>query len=159
MIKYLRILACVAAAIAVTACGVSGNDEPDIPPTPVNPDPVNTTVLVYMAASNSLGVQKNDSMDIREMQEAARAGHFNGNRLLVYHAGYQTPQTLSEITSDGKIVRLKEYSDDGLTSIHSARMKKVIADAKTTAPSNKFGLILWSHGDGWLQNGIDDKTL
>lgn len=155
-IKYIAI---VLLAALTFSCGKNGDTpEPD-PPAPPTPSVVKTTVLVYMAASNSLGVQKNDSMDIREMQQAAIAGHLNGGRLIIYHAGYNTPATLSEIKSNGKIERLAEYGDDGLSSVHAARMKQVIADARTAAPSENFGLVLWSHGDGWLQNGIDDNTI
>lgn len=158
MFKYLKNLVTVAVVFAITACSSSKTEDEPTPP-PVEPSVVNTTVLVYMAASNSLGVQKNDSMDIREMQQAARLGHFNGNRLLVYHAGYLTTPTLSEVKADGSIVRLARYDNDTLSSVHAARMKKVIADARKTAPSNTFGLVLWSHGDGWLQNGLVENSL
>lgn len=157
-IKLLALCGVLAALVALSACS-DKKDEPLPGPDPGPAEPVNTTVLVYMAASNSLGVQLSDSMDIEEMQRAAKAGHLNGGRLLVYHAGYQTAQTLSEITADGKIRQIKDYTGDGLTSVHAARMKQVIADARDEAPSRHFGLVLWSHGDGWLQNGIDDKSL
>lgn len=156
-IKLLALMGVLAAGLFALAGCSDKKDEPTPGPDPV--EPVNTTVLVYMAASNSLGVQLNDSMDIKEMQRAARAGHLNGGRLLIYHAGYKTAQTLSEITADGKIRLIKEYGADGLTSVHAARMKQVLSDARAEAPSRNFGLVLWSHGDGWLQNGIDDKTL
>ena len=151
MKNFFRVVICVAALFAATAC--SSNDNPT-PPS----DPVPTTVLVYMAADNSLGVQLEDSTDIREMQAAARAGQLNGGRLLIYHKGYRTPASLSEVKADGKIVRLQEYGDDGLTSVHAVRMARVLADARAAAPSAHFGVVLWSHGDGWLQNGLEEET-
>ncbi|MDO5394721.1 MAG: clostripain-related cysteine peptidase [Bacteroidales bacterium] len=149
MKNFFRIVICGAAIVAATACSSKGS------PTPP-PGPVQTTVLVYMAADNSLGVQLEDSTDIREMQAAARAGELNGGRLLIYHKGYRTSASLSEIKADGKIVRLHEYGDDGLTSVHSARMARVLADARAAAPATHFGVVLWSHGDGWLQNGLEE---
>ena len=111
-IKLLALMGVLAAGLFALAGCSDKKDEPTPGPDPV--EPVNTTVLVYMAASNSLGVQLNDSMDIKEMQRAARAGHLNGGRLLIYHAGYKTAQTLSEITADGKILLIKEYGADGI---------------------------------------------
>ena len=33
-------------------------------------------------------------------------------------------------------------------------MQEVISDTKMHAPADDYGLILWSHANGWLQNGI-----
>lgn len=133
---------------------------------PVEPEPqvpvVDRTVLVYMVADNSLGSQQSDLDDIKEMVAAAEHGDFGNSRLLVYRSarnadGTSIVNSLFEITSEGQ-VEIKEY-DNSLLSVSYARMKRVIADAKAMAPADAYGLILWGHGSGWLQNGVAEPGL
>lgn len=135
-------------------------------PEPEVKENAHRTILVYMAANNSLGYSNEnsagesvraDTLDIHEMQIAAKNGDLNGGRLLVYHADIYGTAKLYEITAKG-MTELKSYANDGLSSIHAQRMKNVIADAKEAAPADDYGLILWSHGDGWLQDGLDEST-
>lgn len=144
------------AAKVVTACltviltwGCSDkNGGPDEPA----PQPVHTTVLVYMAACNDLGAEGYDAQDIAEMQAAVSAGALQGGRLLLYHAGTEGIARLTELKGKNQTL-IAEY-DDQLTSVNTARMARVIADARRAAPSQNFGLVLWSHGSGWLEDGI-----
>lgn len=117
------------------------------------------TILVYMAACNSLGSSGFDQDDLAEMRNAAANGAFGEGRLLVFHADSQGDCRLFEITAGGD-VGVKEYFPlaDGLTSVHSERMLQVVADARNYAPSRQFGMIMWSHGTGWLQDGIGDTV-
>lgn len=147
MIKTLQLMLALVVATVTVAC--SSNNEPP------EPQLAHRTVLVYMAASNNLGYEGRDSADIHEMQAAARAGDLQGGHLLIYHASPNRPSSLSEIDSKGNITLLKTYTD-GLTSVHSQRMADVIADARTFAPAHQLGLVLWSHGDGWLEDGITE---
>lgn len=145
MKKNLYILF-LALSLLLSSCG----DSPDVPAT------AHRTVLVYMAANNSLGNQRYDELDLNEMQDAARNGDLGGGHLMVFRADIDGNYTLSEITDKG-IKTVKTYSSsDGLTSVHAKRMSSVIDDVKTFAPADSYGLILWSHGMGWLQDGISD---
>ncbi len=143
-------------------CGCSSDEpvpEPDEPPTEVN-----RAVLVYMVANNSLGSsavsgesQRGfDNADLREMREGAANGALGRNRLIVYHHAYGQAPQLIEITADGDKV-LKDY-DTEENSVSVARMERVIADFKELAPASAYGIILWSHADGWLNNGIDETA-
>lgn len=114
------------------------------------------SVLVYMAADNSLGASGYDSNDLDEMLHAARNGDLGNNRLIVYHASRSEAPALKEITSHG-IVTLKNY-DYSQSSVSVARMSQVFADFKSMAPAKAYGLILWSHASGWIQNGIDESA-
>ncbi len=131
--------------MAFAAC--DSNDEP----APAASTP--RTVLVYMASNNSLSGY--DAYDIAEMQVAAQAGDLGDSRLLIYHHGRSGSPMLKEVMSDGSIKTLKVYGRDTL-SVDSKRMLQAISDAKRIAPADNYGLILWSHGQGWLQNGIED---
>jgi len=111
------------------------------------------TILVYMVADNSLGVDGYDVSDLMEMKSTAVDGNLKDGRLIVYHLPKNGTPKLKEITRDGEIV-LKEYDTD-IKSVSASRMKQVISDTKSYAPALDYGLILWSHGSGWLETGIN----
>ena len=148
--QFLHILICLVTALLLPLF-VSCSDSPE-------PEPAKShrTVLVYMAACNSLGSAGFDKLDLDEMQSAVRAGQLDGGRLLVFHAGTSGDYKLLEITPE-EIVTLKMYNENGEHSSVSAKfMSQVIDDTKRLAPADSYGLVLWSHGLGWLQNGITD---
>lgn len=115
------------------------------------------TVLVYMVAKNNLSSYSKN--DLNEIRLAAQAGDLGDSRLLVYCADSDSLPRLWEIDSDvapsGR-VKLKEYDDDML-SVTSERMSQVIDDMKELAPANKYGLIMWGHGTGYLEDGIEEN--
>lgn len=137
-------------AIAIIYCLSSCNDnEPNMQEI----NEVHRTILVYMVANNSLGIQKYDISDINEMKECAKYNDFNNGRLLIYHAPNDQNPSLIEIKGDS-FITIKQY-DQTLSSVSSERMQTVINDTKLLAPAIDYGLILWSHGNGWLQTGIE----
>ncbi len=155
MIKWSDILLVVLTAICLSSC--QDKDEP----VPV----AERTVLVYMVAANSLGTQitsggetypRADDDDVAEMTRAA-SSLGKSSRLLVFRDRYEGVPALYELKSNG-LVLLKEY-DREQSSLTIGRMRSVIADVKAIAPSDKFGIVLWSHANGWLQDGtIDEGT-
>lgn len=147
------------AAMGLLVTGCSDSDGPDDGSGDQDVSVCERTILVYMAACNSLGSSGFDQDDLAEMRVAAVNGAFGDGRLLVFHADSHGDCRLFEITADGD-VGVKEYFPmaDGLTPVHSRRMLQVVADARSYAPSRQFGMILWSHGTGWLQDGIDDTV-
>ena len=125
-----------------------------------DPEPVRPTVrtvLVYMVANNSLGENgyNYDKLDLDEMRRAAASGQLGGSRWIVYHHAYRTDPVLLEVTADG-IVNLKSY-DTSVVSVSASRMNEVIADMKSIAPADDYGLILWSHASGWPEDGLDES--
>lgn len=127
-------------------------DEPT-PPTPPSPTEASRTVLVYMAANNNLGSNRFDAMDIAEMQTAAAKGHIGTGRLLVYQAPYNKAPLMLDVRKDA-IDTLKVY-DRNTMSVEAARMAEVFADVEKLAPAADYGLVLWSHGTGWIHDGIE----
>ena len=127
---------------------------------PPVPEQAPRSVLVYMSANNSLGYLTNendkvyDAADLEEMQRAAIAGDLGNSRLIVYHHARKSAAELKEITVEGGIKTLKVY-DTAESSSSVSRMEQVIDDFKHFAPAEKYGLVFWSHGSGWLQNGIE----
>lgn len=131
--------------------GCSSDDDNDAP-APECP----RSVLVYMIANNSLGSAKFDSDDIAEMVKAARNGDFGNSRLIVYHHARNVNPVLKEITAKGEIT-LKSY-DQSQFSVSATRMNQVISDFMDLAPATNHGIILWSHGSGWIENGIVENS-
>jgi hypothetical protein len=108
------------------------------------------TVLIYMAADNNL--YKNAKTDIDEM--LSYAAPVNGN-LLVYidvpeWSSDESPQLLK--IEQGKITTIKQYPQQNSAS--GAVLRKVIDDVTTMFAAQSYGLVLWSHGTGWLPQGV-----
>lgn len=146
--RHLLNLLILLSALALSSCG--GNEDDPAPALP------HRTVLVYMIADNSLGSNGNDTQDLDEMRRAVEAGDLQGGRLLVY---YNRPGTdsgnapqLIEITEKEGDVVIKTYPDDPeIYSADPARLREAIADAKAAAPASDYGLVLWSHANGFLE--------
>lgn len=134
------------------ACG--DEDDDDLKPID-KPVTVSRTVLVYMVADNTLGTMYgSDQDDLDEMLKGVKDGALHGGRLIVYHNRPKTasgnPPQMLEVTEQGLKV-LKTYPDD--TSVYSVdpeRISEVMADMKALAPAEDYGLVLWSHANGWL---------
>lgn len=112
------------------------------------------TVLVYLAANNSLELDASNNM--RQMEEAI--GNIDGN-LIVYVKLKNGNPALYELTkkdgSSGGFKKIKDYPP--YSSSDPAVMKSVIRETQELYPAESYGLILWSHATGWVpatQNGI-----
>lgn len=146
----ITILFCLA-MVMFSSCQSKNNDEPEAPR-----EPASRTVLVYIVASNNMGSGGWDSADIDEMLLAAQAGDLGQGRLLVYHAAYNGQPILKEVTANG-IDTLKIYSTD-VANVSKARLSEALSDMKELAPASDYGVIFWSHGTGWLQDGIAEDA-
>lgn len=124
------------------SCGKNKKDEPE------EPQPVTEkTVLVYSVVSNL-----NINQDKREMLEAAEGMDLTGLKLVIYQGPKSGDAQLLELKKDDSgncdFVVIKDYSPS-LYSTDPQRMREVISDLKEMYPANSYGLILWSHANGW----------
>jgi hypothetical protein len=101
------------------------------------------TVLIYMAANNDLAADAVRSFD------AMRAGaiNFQGNLLVLLKTKPSVSYLIRINSSSKSIDTLKVYY--GYNTSDPKFLSKVIDDSKTVAPSNSYGLVLWSHGTSW----------
>ncbi|MDR2970660.1 MAG: hypothetical protein LBU83_01840 [Bacteroidales bacterium] len=107
------------------------------------------TVLVYMAADNNL--YRSAYQNIGDMVAAEIPRGYN---LLVYiDTPYDNPYLLN--IKKGKIDTLKQYNPQ--SSVSGQVLKSVIDKAFSLFPAESYGLILWSHGTGWLPDGTYDN--
>lgn len=106
------------------------------------------TVLVYMAAENTLSSFAQE--DIDEMVQAAGKIPKN-SRLFVYVDNYSLPKILSiEVGEEGSkaktIYQYTEEHNSGDPETLTLAMDWII----TNSPSESYGLVLWSHGEAWI---------
>lgn len=142
---HTAILLFVVITISVSC---SGKDEPPHPDGKPETLSYDKTVLVYMVADNNLNGYAHK--DISEMKDGmSKLNVPEDCRWLVYYSGPDMMPRLIEIDRNGEEKVLAEYSTSNL-SVSVARMQKVIADVKRLSPSESYGLVLWSHGTGWL---------
>jgi len=106
------------------------------------------TVLIYMAADNSL--YRNANSDINEMLAVEISNEYN---LLVYIDTPNDNPYLLKIKK-GKIDTLKQYTSQNSAS--KQVLESVINETFSLFPAESYGLILWSHGTGWLPEGVYD---
>ncbi len=142
---------------AMLAIGLASCDNHDDPTPEPEPEPeaiASRTVLVYQVASNN-SLDNLSTDDLKEMLRGAADGAIpEGGRLMVYNHRASGNPYLIEVTAAGADTLLT-YSTD-IPSVSSDRMLEVFADVAELATAEDYGLILWGHGTGWLQDGIPD---
>ena len=109
------------------------------------------TVLVYMAAENSLSFGSFHGQDIDEMLQAV--GDIpNNSRLLIYLDDTELPRILSVEKQDDSLQECKVLHS--YTAEHNSgdteTLRLVMEWVNEHYPSSSYGLIFWSHGDAWL---------
>lgn len=107
------------------------------------------TVLVYIASQNSLsGLVK---ADLDEMQEGMANIDAAANNLLAYVDGKSTP-CLIHFTKDedGTVVKDTIATYDEQNSLDTDVMKEVLSTVFTRYEAGRYGIVFWSHADGWI---------
>lgn len=150
----LYTLLCTSFLFLFTACNQDDN--------PVPTEKVTRTVLVYIMADNSLSSFA--SADIEEMMKGMETVDASLYNLLVYvddatkesSPDYYVSPTLYRLSKDksGKVVKeiIKEYKEQ--VSTDPLVMQEVMKRAFAEYPAESYGLVLWSHGDGWIPSPL-----
>lgn len=177
MIK--KILYALLAVIIYSSCSDS-NDNPD--PRIIDPLEKSSkrTVLIYIAGANSLGGTSWDTrFDIDDMKEMLQGMDQVSSRdllntnILVFHQPYRgdfnnqnAPKReaakLYRLTKDlknnkGEFVAIKSYKDTDI-STDEVFMGQVFKEVYTDYPADSYGLVVWSHADGWLEGSPSPRT-
>lgn len=142
--KMYRCLLLLTLAFFTFACE-KGDDAPAPTPTP----DVDRTVLVYLASDNNL--YRFALQNLNDMKSAMKG--LDGN-LLVYIDELNGTSRLSKIESDGTERVIETYGKENSAS--AAVLRRVVDRALTLYPAESYGLILWSHGMGWIPAGIEE---
>lgn len=111
---------------------------------------ITRTVLVYMAADNNLNDNghRNIQLMLKGMKDVA-------GRLVIYLDPANDVPRLMVIDGSAtpKLDTLVTYPEENSASPEVLR--RTIIEMKNLYPSDSYGLILWSHGMGWLPHGND----
>lgn len=124
----------------------SCDKEDPIPAPPVS----SRTVLVYIMGDNSL--QSFIEGDVEEMKEGFAHIAEENNLILFVDDGRGNSRIMKiEKNRQGVVEEtlVKEYAED-LWSITPEVMSMVFSDVFSMYPADSYGLVLWSHGEGWL---------
>lgn len=123
------------AIIILSLTGCSQEDE--LPPTPVS-----YVTLIYMAADNSM--DKDVDYTINKIKEGAKQSA--GTAVVYLDRKNDTPR-LFKISQKGEEILLKSYEEEN--SAKAATLARVIRETRELVPSDKFGLVFWTHSMGW----------
>lgn len=147
--KKLLYLLCFALSLAFVSCG---HDDPE--PTPSR---MRRTVIVYMAAENSLS--RFTSSDINEMIEAAGTVPLDCN-FVVYLDNASDETQVFTISAQGGQALHKNLTERN--SCDPDVFKSTMQEILTDFPADTYSLVMWSHGSGWIPTpkrtiGIDNN--
>lgn len=117
-------------------------------PEPVEPGSVTArrTVLVYMSAQNSL--INNVATDSAEIMNG-RQYLANNDRMLFFIDDGQSPRLYRVARQWSKPQLVQQWSNN-LCSTDPNTLQSVLQWVKTQFPAHEYGLVMWSHADGWL---------
>lgn len=131
----------------------------DDPITPIEPDPNSgitplmkkgdRTVLIYMVAQNSLGSARYHRADSVEIMKGRQYLDDN-DRLLLFIDDYTAPPRLYYIDKNSdQPERVRTWAKDSC-STSPAFFEDVLRWTRNYFPAEEYGLVLWSHANGWL---------
>ena len=145
MKRILYILGFALAILPFTSC----ND--DIP----QPDEKlkGNTVIIYMGAENSL--QSFSYNDLNEMQMGAK--DIPEDCQVVVYRDAELKPSIFKLSRKG-MTTWKEYKTE-MNSADPATMKSILKDIIKDFPSEKYSLVLWSHGSGWIDETRNSRAI
>ena len=151
MLRIVRLLPIYILILCAAACHKEEAETPD-PATPiplaVPAAPGQRTVLVYMAAQNSLGhddYHRDDSLEIIKGADALK----KGQSLMLFIDDKATPRLYALRAGDEQPALVKRWAEDA-NSTAAATLAAVLELMKVYCPAEEYGLVMWSHADGWL---------
>lgn len=126
------------------------------------------SVLVYLAAENSL--YSYAATDVKELIQGARWIPEN-THLLLYLDDLKLPRIYEvgpTAMGIGDTIRVVDF-DQEYDSANPATLKMTLDFMKENYPADEYGLVMWSHGEGWIPGnnpqhldtrfiGIDNNT-
>lgn len=142
MKKFLRKIGIpLCTALTLLALGGCSEEETGTPGTAENG---RRTVLVYMNARNSLyGNVKADSLEI-----VAGAKNMDSNDRLLLYVCKDSLSYLYRISSGGTKMLMQCSATQNASN--PKQLEMLLKWTREQFPSQSYGLVMWSHSDGWL---------
>lgn len=131
----------LAVCISFVACTKAEKEIPEIVKRP-------RTVLLYMVANNNLSTEAESSIN-KLMRGYVPTEE--GNILVYKHCVQMNPVLLHiKKGEDGSVVADTAYKFPPRVSATKTALTQAMNVAKSLFPADDYGLILWSHGTGWI---------
>ena len=163
--KSYKTLLFALAAIVMQFAVACNNDDPQTtpqpePPTPEQPQPLTEshTLVIFMQGNNGLAEFMDSNLQrILAAYYDIPEGDF---RILVFYDRGNYTRLTELYMNDGMAKqRLIEEYDTSTSTVDKAFIESVLARVKEEAPANSYGLILSSHGGGWVPSDLYDVYL
>ena len=163
--KSYKTLLFALAAIAMQFAVACNNDDPQTtpqpePPTPEQPQPLTEshTLVIFMQGNNGLAEFMDSNLQrILAAYYDIPEGDF---RILVFYDRGNYTRLTELYMNDGMAKqRLIEEYDTSTSTVDKAFIESVLARVKEEAPADSYGLILSSHGGGWVPSDLYDVYL
>lgn len=107
------------------------------------------TVLIYMAAQNSLAAYPYfHQADSAEIVRGIR--YIPANCQIALFIDDNHAPRLYRLTSDQPQPILLEQWTKDINSTNPKHFQTILERVKKTCPSEEYGLVMWSHADGWI---------
>ena len=106
------------------------------------------TVLMYVSAQNSLGYNNFHDADSMELVNGRKFIDDN-DRMLVFVDDEKSPR-MYRYTKNAKQPELIRTWNTDVNSASPETLEDVLSWTKEHYPSKEYGLVMWSHSDGWL---------
>lgn len=135
--QKIYLIGCALSLLLLTGC----KEEEKLQPNPVRR---NMTVVVYIAAENSLS--RFYHSDLAEMESVADQIPLDCN-FVVYVDSSTLPAIYLLNAQQGKVTYRTLNEEDSCTP---ATFGKNIWDIVQEFPAEHYGLVMWSHGSGWI---------
>lgn len=109
------------------------------------------TILIYAISDNSL---KTFSDSVFNMVSDINLSTLHENLLLYLDDGKQC--NLYVITENNQLRRIKSYGVRN--SVNEDNVRELLQFVRKNYPAKENGLVLWSHGTGWLPSGKNTRS-
>lgn len=110
------------------------------------------TLLVYMVANNNLS--SNAVSNLSGIKKGFVPNKDRGNIVVYYHVPNNSPLLLNIVKDEtGKVKVDTSYRFPSRNSATAASLRSAMQVTATMFPADEYGLVLWSHGTGWLPVG------
>ncbi|WP_165155848.1 clostripain-related cysteine peptidase [Parabacteroides sp. ZJ-118] len=112
------------------------------------------TVLVYIAGDNSLSGYV--SQNLRAIKEGIEREGLNDGNLLIYTDEQNEVPRLFQLKLEADTVRqiVLETYDPDQNSASTETLTRILDKVQGEYPADGYGLVLWSHGTGWLPSDV-----
>lgn len=156
MKRLFLYIAFLATALTFTACSGSDDDNGD----PKPGQKYRRSLIIYMAAQNSLGDAGASRLDLNEITQGVTVANSTKDNVFVFLDDDQVPRLYRIYRYKNRTITDEVFTwKTDICSTDPATLCEVLKWVNTNYASESYGLVLWSHGNGWLPASKTQSTL